>query len=161
MSATLQSISTRPALTDDDTFLFDVYVSSRGDDLAKVGWAPQQIQEFLATQYAAQQRFHKIDYPQADNLIILLGSERAGRIVVKRDEQEIRLVDIALFPPYRNRGIGTHLIREFVAEAERSARPLRAQVLRSNRAVGLLERMGLMITGETGSHYQMEWRAGV
>jgi GNAT superfamily N-acetyltransferase len=159
LSIDLQSIALRPAESSDEVFLFDLYASSRGDDLAAMGWDAAQIRDFLKTQYAAQQRFFQANYPEADEWMVLLESQAIGRLVVHRTQQEIRVVDIALLPEYRNTGIGTRLLRELLAEAERLRKPFRIQVMRSSAAVTLCERLGLTKTGETGSHYQMEWRA--
>lgn len=161
MTGNPESISLRPLAPEDEAFLFDLFSSDRGDDLAKLDWAPDRVADFLSQQYAAQQRFFRADYPHANQLIILQAAERIGTIVVARDEREIRIVDIALLPPYRNAGMGTYLIRELRGEAEQLGRVFRVLVMRSNPAVALFERLGLVKTGETGSHYQMEWRAGL
>jgi ribosomal protein S18 acetylase RimI-like enzyme len=154
---TTASISLRPLVPEDEAFLFDLFSSDRGDDLAKLEWPADRVVDFLSQQYSAQQRFFRADYPHADQFIVLRAAEPIGTIVVARDEREIRVVDIALMPPYRNAGIGTYLIKELLAEAGRLGRVFRVQVMRSNPAVGLFERLGLVRTGETGSHYQMEW----
>jgi ribosomal protein S18 acetylase RimI-like enzyme len=159
LAINFQSISLRPVTSDDDPFLFEVYASSRGEDLATMGWEPEPIRTFLETQYSAQKVFLKNDYPETDDRIIMLGRERIGRIVVLRNDREIRLVDIALMPQYRNAGLGTHLVRDLMSEAAKLSIPFRLQLIRSNPAVALFEQLGLVRTGETGSHYQMEWQA--
>jgi ribosomal protein S18 acetylase RimI-like enzyme len=153
-----QSIALRPALPDDEDFLFEVFTSSRIDDLTSLNWPAEQSRDFLVQQYAAQRRFFQMDYPRAESLIVLYEGNRVGTMVVERGDQEIRIVDIALLPPHRNAGIATYLIRELLAEATRSGKVLRAQVIRSSPAVRLLERLGLVKTGETGSHFQLEAR---
>ena len=65
----------------------------------------------------------------------------------------------ALLPEYRNQGIGTLLLRQLQEEANRGRKPLRLQIIRFNRAVNLLERLGFVRTSETGTHFQMEWMA--
>ncbi|MEP6707474.1 MAG: GNAT family N-acetyltransferase [Pyrinomonadaceae bacterium] len=155
----LQSIALRPLEADDDAFLFEVYQSSRGEDLTSMGWDVERVLNFLETQYAAQQRFLKANYPEGEDRIIMLGTQPIGRLVVERTDQEIRVVDVAVLPQYRNAGIGTHLIRELLAEAARLGKPFRTQIIRSSTAMALFERLGIVKTGETGSHYQMEWRA--
>ncbi len=155
----LQSIALRSLEADDDAFLFEVYQSSRGEDLTSMGWDAERVRNFLETQYAAQQRFLKANYPQREDRIIMLDTQPIGRLVVERTDQEIRVVDVALLPQYRNSGIGTHLIRELLAEAARLGKPFRTQIIRSSTAIGLFERLGIVKIGETGSHYQMEWRA--
>jgi ribosomal protein S18 acetylase RimI-like enzyme len=155
-----QTIELRPAESDDDPFLFEVYTSSRGEDLAEMGLEAGAIRTFLETQYAAHQVFFQNDYPETDDSIIMRESERIGRMVVLRGEREIQLVDIALLTTYRNAGIGAYLVKQLLAEAERLDKVFRVQVMRISPAVALFERLGLVRIGETGSHYQMEWRAG-
>lgn len=155
----IKDLTQRETLPDDEAFLLEVYLSSRGEDLTAMNWDAERIRSFLDTQYAAQQRFLKANYPQGEDRIIMLDTKPIGRILVERNEQEIRVVDVALLPQYRNSGIGTNLIRELLAEATRLGKPFRTQVIRSSAALGLFERLGIVKIGETGSHYQMEWRA--
>ena len=151
------SVTLRPAVADDDPFLLDVYRSSRGDDLRGLGWDEDRISEFLSMQYDAQQIFHEADYENATDEVIMCGGGRAGRLVTERREHEIRCVEVALLPPYRNRGIGSLLIRQLKDQARAEGKPLRLQVIRFNRAVNLFERLGFERTSETGTHFQMEW----
>jgi len=160
MPLNLDPIELRPATPDDGAFLFSVYRSSRLDDLTNLNWTSEQIEDFLAKQYAAQERFFKTDYPHAEELVVLRAGDRVGQMMIERGEREIRMVDLALLPEHRNAGIGTHLVNELLAEAKESGRAFRVQVMRSNPAVALFERLGLVRTSETGSHYQLEWRSG-
>jgi GNAT superfamily N-acetyltransferase len=152
-----QSISLRPVTADDEGFLLEIYKSSRGDDLRGLGWTEDRISEFLGMQYEAQQRFFESEYKRAVDEIVLFDGKPAGRLVVERREHEVRLIDVALLPEHRNRGIGSFLIRKLQDEARLERKPLRLQVIRFNRAVNLLERLGLVRTSETGTHFQMEW----
>ena len=159
MNWDIKDLTQRETLPDDEGFLFEIYLSSRGDDLTAMGWDAERSRNFLETQYAAQQRFLKANYPQGEDRVIILDTQPIGRIVVERNDQEIRVADVALLPQYRNSGIGTYLIRELLTEAARLGRPFRTQVTRSSAALSLFERLGVVKIGETGSHYQMEWRA--
>lgn len=158
MPLNLDPIELRPATPDDTAFLFSVYRSSRLDDLANLNWTSEQIEDFLAKQYEAQERFFKTDYPHAEELVVLRAGETVGQMLIERGEREIQMVDLALLPDHRNAGIGTYLIGRLLADAEKSGSVFRVQVMRSNPAVALFERLGLVRTGETGSHYQLEWR---
>jgi len=152
------SISLRAATAADEALLLEVYKSSRGDDLRELGWDEKRISEFLDMQYDAQKRLHENEYQHAVDQVILLEGKPVGRLVVERREPEIRCVDLALLPAYRNRGLGAFLLRQLQDEAKREHQPLRLQVIRFSRAVNLFERLGFARTSETGTHFQMEWR---
>ncbi len=151
------SIILRPASTRDEDFFLQLYQSSRGEDLRGLGWDEDRISEFLEMQYEAQGNFHASDFPNASDEVILLDSQPVGRLTVDRRVDEIRLVDLALLPDYRNRGLGSRLIQSLKEEATLQRKPLRLQLIRFNRALGLFERLGFMRTSETGTHFQMEW----
>ena len=159
MAASLNSIRLRAVTSADEAFLLKLYESSRGDDLRELGWDEKRISEFLEMQYEAQQRFFETEYKRANNQIILREDNLLGRLLVDRREHEIRCIDLALLPEYRNAGIGTFLLRRLQEEANRGRKPLRLQIIRFNRAVNLLERLGFARTSETGTHFQMEWMA--
>ena len=159
MAASLNSIRLRAATPKDEAFLLKLYESSRGDDLRELGWDEKRISEFLEMQYEAQQRFFESEYKRAANQIVLQEDNLLGRLLVDRREHEIRCIDVALLPEYRNAGIGTFLLRQLQEEANRGRKPLRVQIIRFSRAVNLLERLGFARTSETGTHFQMEWMA--
>ena len=153
------SISFRPVTDGDEEFLLEVYQSSRGNDLRELGWDEDRISEFLGMQHEAQKQLYQSDYPEASDEIILLAGLPAGRLIVDRRNHEIKCVDMALLPAHRGAGVGTCLIRKLQDEAKRMNQPLRLQVIRFSRAVNLFERLGFVRTSETGTHFQMEWRA--
>jgi GNAT superfamily N-acetyltransferase len=154
-----ETLSLRPAAAGDEEFLFTLYASSRDDDLRELEWDKDRISEFLRMQYEAQQRFIKSEYRFADDQIVLMNGAGIGRVLVERRDHEIRGVDIALLPEFRNQGIGTWLIAQLQSEVSRAHKPLRIQVIRFSPAISLLERLGFARTSETGTHYQMEWTA--
>ncbi len=152
-----QTISLRAVTDGDEKILLEIYKSSRGDDLRGLGWDEDRISEFLGMQHEAQQHFYEAEYKRAADEMVLWESTPAGRLLVERREHEIRCIDVALLPEYRNKGIGTFLIRKLQNEARREKKLLRLQVIRFNRAVNLFERVGFVRTSETGTHFQMEW----
>jgi ribosomal protein S18 acetylase RimI-like enzyme len=155
------SLTLRPARGEDAAFLLEVYKSSRGEDLRELGWDENRVAEFLDMQYEAQRTFDDQDYAQANDAVILSAGERAGRLLVDSRENEIRCVDLALLPEFRDRGLGTLILRRLQRDATEANKPLRLQVIRYSRAVGLFERLGFVRTSETGTHFQMEWKPNV
>ena len=157
MNVSGAAIGLTPATPEDHDFLLRLYQSSRGDDLRELGWSEDRISEFLGMQHEAQQNFLATDHPNIVDQIVSFDGQAAGRLAVEQRPEEIRLVDIALVPERRNQGLGTYLIRQVQEQAQSVRLPLRLQVIRFNRAVGLFERLGFTRTSETGTHFQMEW----
>lgn len=70
------------------------------------------------------------------------------------DEEELLLFAVA--PNCRGRGIGTHMLEQFAAQARlRGARRLLLEMRRGNRAQGLYERFGFSIVGERPNYYRV------
>jgi GNAT superfamily N-acetyltransferase len=156
-AAQANSIGLRPVTTEDESFLLELYKSSRGDDLRGLGWEEERVTEFLEMQYEARQRFLTNEYRRPVDQIIIREGQPIGRLMFEPREHEIRCVDITLLPVHCGLGVGTHLLRELQADAKRRKKPIRLQVIRFSRAVSLLERLGFQRVSETGTHFQMEW----
>jgi ribosomal protein S18 acetylase RimI-like enzyme len=73
-----------------------------------------------------------------------LNEREVGRILTKRTQESVLLVDISILPEFRNRGIGTKLIKDLFREATDSAKSIRLHVLASNAARRLYERLGFV-----------------
>ncbi len=153
------SVTLRPTRPDDESFLYDLYCSTRSEDLTAGDWDSPQQQMLLKMQFIGQQHSYRAQYPRADHDIILLDGLAIGRVMVERGDHEIRGVDIALLPAYRSAGVGGVIIQDLLDEARRAGKPFRIQVVRTNRARRLYDRLGFREIGDTGTHYVMEWTA--
>ncbi len=147
-------ISLRDTTPDDNAFLFDVYASTRLDELAGTGWDDNQKRAFIQMQFLARERI----YPQVDSKIILLNGKPVGRLLVDRNEAAILLRDIALLTEYRNAGIGSRVISALISEAGPVGKPIELHVLSTSPAVRLYERLGFRRTStETAAYLEMKW----
>jgi len=147
----------RPATEADRDFLLSVYASMREEELAQVEWEEGAREEFLEHQFSAQDHHYRTNYPGATFDVIEVDGERAGRLYVHRGTGEIRIMDIALAPAFRGRGIGTALLRELMDEAGGSGRALSIHVEANNPARRLYERLGFVPAGEHGIYVLMRW----
>lgn len=152
------ALTLRPVQPTDEPLLFELYAGTRTDELAAWGWDAAQRDLFLKLQFNGQQQHYRSHFAHADHSIVELDGQPIGRLLVTRDEQEIHLADIMIQPALRGSGIGTTLIRQLLAEAARSHRPLRLHVLRTNPALRLYQRLGFAIVGDTDTHLLMEAR---
>jgi ribosomal protein S18 acetylase RimI-like enzyme len=150
-------VALRPVRDADEPFLLSVYAATREEELAPVSWTAEQKDAFLAMQFAAQSSHYAQHYTGMSSDVILVDGEPAGRLLVARWTEEIRIVDIALLPAFRGRGAGGELLAELMDEATEMAKRLSIHVERENRARGLYERLGFRPVGETGVYLRMEW----
>jgi len=151
-----QGLSFRPINADDRGFLYDVYASSREEELAVTGWDAAQKQAFLTMQFNAQHTYYQEHYPQAAFLVILRAGQGIGRLYLDRRPEDLGIIDIALLPEYRGQGIGTAILAAILSEGQRLAVPVRIHVERFNPALRLYTRLGFRQIADQGVYYLME-----
>jgi ribosomal protein S18 acetylase RimI-like enzyme len=151
-------VNFRPALPTDEPFLFELYASTRQEEMATWGWDAAQRQAFLSMQFKAQQWQHQSCSMNAIHQIILRAGLPVGRILTDCTSAEIMLVDIALLPEQRGAGIGAALIRNLQIEAAHAGKPIRLHVLKTNRASRLYTRLGFEVVRDDGMYCEMIWR---
>ena len=111
-------VALRPVRASDEPFLLCVYAGTRAEELAPVPWTPEQKAAFVAQQFAAQTAHYAQHYAGMSADVILVDDEPAGRLLVARWADEIRIVDISILPELRGRGAGTVLLRQLLDEAD-------------------------------------------
>ena len=117
-------------------------------------WPEHLRDSLLRMQYHARQQGIAGDYPQAAQEIILADGSPAGRLVVSRNEAEIRVVDIAVLPERQNRGIGGAVVQELIEESNRTGKPVRLTVTIMNPAIRFYENLGFRrIGGDQTQHF--------
>jgi ribosomal protein S18 acetylase RimI-like enzyme len=146
----------RPVADADRAFLVELYGSTREDELAHVQWDDGTRRAFVEHQFAAQDAHYRGNYPGASLDVIEVDGAPAGRLYVHRGPSDIRIMDIALAPEFRGRGIGTSLLRGLIEEADASGRKLSIHVEANNPARTLYDRLGFKPAGEHGVYVLME-----
>ena len=150
-------IELRAYCPEDDPFLFELFASARAEQFSPLGFEPAQLEALLRLQYLAQTRDYAASHPRADHAIIWSGLRRVGRILTQENDGEIMLVDIAVLLQWRNCGIGTVLIRRLQETAAAKGKLVRLSVAKSNRALGLYERLGFVPDAATDVYISMAW----
>jgi ribosomal protein S18 acetylase RimI-like enzyme len=130
--------------------LVDLYASTREPELALVPWDAMTKRAFVEHQFAAQDAHYRTHYDGATLDVVEVDGEPAGRLYVHRGPSDIRIMDIALAPAFRRRGIGTTLLRDLIDEASHSELALSIHVEQNNPARRLYERLGFEPAGEHG-----------
>ncbi|RMH20876.1 MAG: N-acetyltransferase [Acidobacteria bacterium] len=150
-------LTLRPIDDRDLPFLRRLYASTRQQELAPVPWSEEQKEAFLRFQFDAQHAYYQEQFPGAAFDLVLRGEEAIGRLYVDRREEEIRLIDVALLPEHRGRGIGGALMRRLLAEARGAGKKVRIHVEHNNPAQRLYRRLGFRRIEDQGVYHLMEW----
>lgn len=151
------SILLRPITPADEDFLLSVYASTRADEMALVDWGMEQKESFLRMQFRAQTQFYVENYAGAEFQLIAQNDQLIGRLYIHRRGGEIRIMDIALLPEYRNLGIGYALLQEILEQGKNHNLPVTVHVEQFNPAMRLYKRMGFRQKEDKGVYQLMEW----
>jgi GNAT superfamily N-acetyltransferase len=146
------SVTLRPAGVDDRPFMLRVYAGVREPELEASGLPREQWDPFVEHQFEAQSQAYA-GYENASFEVVLVEGEPAGRLIVARWPEELRVVDIALLPEYRGRGVGGTLMQRLVDEAEERCIKTSIHVERFNPAQRLYARLGFRPVAEAGDVY--------
>ncbi len=142
---------------EDRDFLYQVYASTREEELAPLGWERAATDEFLWMQFTAQDKFYTEQFPQAQFRVIQLDEQPIGRLYTDLRPDEIRVIDIALLPDFRGKGLGTALLEDILAQGQALGLPIRIHVEQFNPALSLYERIGFRQVEEQPPYYLLEW----
>lgn len=155
------TVELRPVSASDDQFLVAIYASTRENELAQAQWVEGQKEMFIRWQFDLQRREYDARFPDAAYHIIVVDQQPAGRIWVGSDDEQIRLLDIALLPEFQKRGVGTALLRRLMDVAAKKGKVLRHMVfVLNNDGKRFYERLGFVTIEDLGAYQHMEWRSG-
>ncbi|MFA6958731.1 MAG: GNAT family N-acetyltransferase [Thermoanaerobaculia bacterium] len=152
------SIHIRPATEADTRILFEVYASTRTEELAPVPWTPEQKLQFLAFQFQSQDTHYRETFPGATFSVIEVDGEPAGRLYLNRTAEKIHVIDIALLPSARGKGIGARILGDLFEGATSAGLAVTISVERFNPAKRLYERLGFRVIEDGEVYQRMEWR---
>jgi len=154
----VDGLSVRRERSGDRAFLERLYASAREHEMRMLDWPAGAKKEFLHQQFQAQHAHYRQHYSDAKFWIIELGKNPVGRLYVQMRDEEIRLMDIALVPEHKGKGIGTALMRRVLYIAAERGVAVRLHVEPDNRAVSLYHRLGFFKLDDRGVYQFMEWR---
>lgn len=154
------ALALRPVTPGDHEFLVRVYGSTRAQELERVPWSDAQKDAFVRMQFEAQDAHYRAYFEGARFLVVTLDGEPVGRLYLHRRDGELRIVDIALLPEARGRGIGTELLERVFADADDDGVPVRIHVEVFNPAIRLYERLGFSVVEEKGVYNLLERPVG-
>lgn len=141
-------------------FLSALYASTREAELAAAPWTAEQKQAFLAQQFDAQRRHYRNAIPDCRFEVLEHRGSAIGRLYLQHGAARLHVVDIALLPAWRGRGLGTDLLRALQSLGTRTGRSVGIMVEKPNAALHWYRRLGFVERQDHGVFLEMEWRAG-
>ena len=157
---TMAGVTLRPERDDDLEFLQRLYASTRADEMALVDWSPEQKGLFLRSQFDAQHSYYLEHFQDSRFDVVEQAGVAIGRLYVARWPDDICIIDIALLPEHRGRGLGGRMLQTLLDEAAATGKSVTIHVEINNPALRLYERLGFKPTGEdNGINRKMEWRS--
>jgi ribosomal protein S18 acetylase RimI-like enzyme len=149
-------VTLRPVQESDNDFLLKVYGSTREQELAGVPWTTEQKQQFVRMQWEAQKNHYAAQHPKASHEVICVEGIAAGRLYLDRSGEKFHILDITLLPEYRNRGAGSFLLGQIMAEAKEAGKPVSIYVETYNPSLRLFQRLGFTSIQQEGLHLLLQ-----
>jgi len=154
----LGMLNLRPEQEDDRDFRYQLFCDSRQPEFALL-LPPPVYQQVMQHQFHAQTVSYRNEFPQARFDIIELDAKPIGRIVVDRPGTMLHIIDQAIIPALRGRGIGTAIMRALLDEARAAGVPVQLEVGGENDpSARLYQRLGFVPIGQISFYVRMEWR---
>ena len=151
-----ETLTLREITPDDLFFLYQVYASTRMDEMVLTGWPQQQIDWFLQMQFNLQHSQWQQNNPDAEFNLILLDNTSVGRLYIDHREKQIHIIDIAILPEFRGKGIGTYFLNGLKEEAHQKAMKLSLYVEKNNPARFLYQKIGFRVVEDGEVYHLME-----
>lgn len=152
-------IALRPETPADEAFRLALFRASRGPGWDQVALPPDMLTMIMVQQFHAQTQGYRAAYPDARLEIVTAEATPIGRLATQRGADAVHLIDIALTPEWRGRGVGTTILGGLMDEARALDRPLTLQVARDNLAAQrLYNRLAFAATAADETHLTLAWR---
>ena len=150
------SITFRPAQLEDEDLLFALFADSRQTELAATNWSEGKKERFLRWQFELQTASFRRQFHSANFWIILASQRPIGRYYVDVDQTRIQLIDLALIPEERGKGVGSFLLRQLIEQSLATGKPIGLHVEQTNRALSWYLRFGFQPIGQRGIYWALE-----
>lgn len=142
-------VSLRPAREEDYRFAERLYLDSTRPLLQALGrW----------DEAAVIARFSQSFQRHPAKVICADGGD-IGWLQVSRSAESVHLHQVHLRASYRNRGIGSHLIRGIMERTRDAGLPMTLNVVRGNPAIALYLRLGFQVVSQDAELIRMRWEA--
>lgn len=152
----------RDATADDLEFQKQLYSTTREEEMDAAGFPHEMREAFIEMQFMAQTTHYTKHHPLAKWLIIECVKTRAGRLILDLNPEmkDLNIMDIALMPEFRGKGIGSAILKGILADAESKTLTVRLFAFTGERAIQLYRRLGFVDLNVDEIYTELVWRPG-
>ena len=118
------------------------------------------IEEFLGWNEEIVREYDERSWREKRPLIIRYDGEEIGTIYIGEDEESIEIAQFILLAEYQNLGIGTHILKDIMAKADRTGKTIKLNYMRPNPVASLYRRTGFQVVAEDEMLYWAERKPG-
>ena len=136
-----------------------LYASTRAAELELTNWSKPQKLAFTDRQFDLQRQHYRTYYPATQWCVLEDNGVPMGRLYLERRATTLLIIDIALLPQWRDRGLGTALLEWVCAQANAAGKSVTVAVEKNNRAQTLYRRLGFREIADHGVYWDMQWGA--
>ncbi len=130
----------RDARDSDFSFAEALYLGTMEPLLSELGdWDRGNFQKRIRKNFKAQ-----------ECLVIVVDGQDIGFMQVIETDIDLNIAQIHLVDGYRGLGIGTQIVNDLVARAERDGKTISLSAPRNNPAIALYQRLGFKISRDDG-----------
>ncbi|MBX9806772.1 MAG: GNAT family N-acetyltransferase, partial [Flavobacteriaceae bacterium] len=158
MNLDLKDSRLRDIQESDLAVLCKIYGSTRTEELEKgTNWSEEQKKIFIEQQFSAQHDYYKKNYLGAKFYVIEKENTTIGRLYIDFffEDKGVRIIDITLLPDWRNKNIGSSILKEILKKASKANRNVTIHVESFNPAMNLYKKLGFTKISETNGVYHL------
>ncbi len=153
----------RPALPEDEPFLFQLFAESQ-EHLAAFRSNAELYRSLIEMQYQGRKQSYSSEFSCASDAILCIqngeqSGQSVGRMLVDRQPERWRIVDIAVLGAQRGNGLGSWALQLCQQQSTAAGVKLTLAVRPESRARRLYERLGFHATQASVLSVEMEFSA--
>jgi ribosomal protein S18 acetylase RimI-like enzyme len=153
-----ESLTTADAnlASDPGALAYRLFSHDKLAEFAAVGLPQQQAEMLVQMQWRGRNLTYAQQYPDSEDWVISIDDGLPiGRYSLQKTLQGFRMVDLAILPEYRNRGIGSQVLQQLTRDIAATKKIFALRVEKDNPALRLYTRLGFTAIDEDELSYEM------
>lgn len=118
----------------------------------------EHIEKIWGWSEPLQDDFFKQEFDSNLIQIIQVAKNNVGYLLLNENKESVYVVELLILPEFQNRGLGTQILKDLIAQTEQMNQSLELAVFKVNtRAKDLYLDLGFVIKDQSDTHYLMEY----